>query len=209
MSLLGALTPLGKVARTRKIWLKSALAYTLAGSLSSTLVGAALGLVGAWLQRGQQRWPVLLGVALLAFSLAAREWGWIKFPIPQRRLQTEKVWAHEFGFIGASALWGFHIGLAFTTWVTYGGVWALAAVNIALGKPLYGAIVMLSYWLGRALPVWLAPMLNWSGPDSSSLPEDILAARWLYHRLSGFALMWLGGIMVLMALGILIGEVLT
>lgn len=208
MSLLGALTPLGKVAGTRKIWLKSALAYTLAGSLSSTLMGATLGSVGAWLQRGQQRWSVLLGVALLAFSLAAREWGWIKFPIPQRQLQTEKGWAHEFGFVGASGLWGFHIGLAFTTRVTYGGFWALAAVDLALGKPLYGATVMLAYWLGRALPVWLAPMLNWSGPDSSSLLEDILAVGWLYHRLSGFALMWSGGIVVLIALGRLMGEVL-
>jgi len=206
MSLLGALTPLGKVAGPRKTWLKSALAYTLAGSLSSTLVGAALGSVGAWLQRGQQRWPVFLVVALLAFSLAAREWGWIKFPIPQRQLQTEKVWAHEFGFVGASALWGFHIGLVFTTWVTYGGVWALAAVDLALGEPLYGATIMLAYWLGRALPVWLAPMLNWSGPDSSALSEDIMAARWLYHRLSGFALIWSGGIVMLMAMGRLIGR---
>src|SRR5712692_6131038 len=109
MSLLGALTPLGKVAGTKKIWLKSALAYTLAGSVSATLVGAVIGSVGAWLQRGQQRWPVLFGVARLAFCLAAREWGWAKFPIPERKLQTEKVWAHEFGFVGASALWGFHI----------------------------------------------------------------------------------------------------
>jgi hypothetical protein len=107
------------------------LAYTLAGSLSSTLVGAALGSVGAWLQLDRFRPPLLLGIALLAFALAAREWGWIKFPLPERKQQTEKVWADEFGFVGASALWGFHIGLTFTTRVTYGGVWALAAASLA------------------------------------------------------------------------------
>ena len=206
MSLLGALTPLGKVAGSRKTWLKSLLAYTLAGALSATLVGAALGSIGAWLQQGQQRWPVLFGVALLAFCLAAREWGWLKFPIPECKRQTEKVWAHEFGFVGASALWGFHIGLTFTTRVTYGGVWALAATSLALANPLYGAAVMSAYWLGRTLPVWLAPMLNWSGPDSSHMPEDIMAAGWLYHRLAGFALVFSGGIAVLLALEKLIGR---
>lgn len=206
MSLLGALTPLGKVAGAKKIWLKSVLAYSLAGALSSTLVGAALGSVGAWLQRGQQRWPVLVGIALLAFVLAAREWGWIKFPIPERKLQTQKVWANEFGFVGASALWGFHIGLTFMTRVTYGGVWALSAVSLALADPLYGAIMMGTYWLGRTLPVWLAPMLNWSGSDSSHLPAEILGVNWLYHRLAGFALAWSGAIAVLLAFERLSGR---
>jgi cytochrome c biogenesis protein CcdA len=182
------------------------LAYTLAGALSSTLVGAALGSVGAWLQRGQQRWPVLLGIALLAFGLAAREWGWINFPIPERKLQTEQVWAHEFGFVGASALWGFHIGLTFMTRVTYGGVWALATVTLALADPPYGAAVMLAYWLGRTLPVWLAPMLNWSGPDASQFPQDILAVGWLYHRLAGFGLIWSGGVVAWLAFERLSGR---
>jgi len=199
MSLLGALTPLGKVAGVRRIWLKSTLAYTLAGALSSTLVGAALGSIGAWLQRGQQRWPVLFVIALLAFGLAAREWGWLKFPIPQRKRQTEKSWAHEFGFVGASALWGFHIGLTFATWINYGGAWALAGVCVGFADPLYGGTLMLTYWLGRTLPVWLAPMLNWSGPDSSQLTADISAVSWLYHRLAGFGLVWSGAVVAWLA----------
>jgi cytochrome c biogenesis protein CcdA len=170
------------------------------------LVGAALGSVGGWLQLDQFRSPLLFVIALLAFTLAAREWGWIRFPIPERKLQTEKVWAHEFGFVGASALWGFHIGLTFMTRITYGGVWALAAASLALADPLYGAAIMSAYWLGRTLPVWLAPMLSWSGTDSSQLPNNILAAGWLYHRLAGFALVWSGGIAVLLAYERLIGR---
>jgi cytochrome c biogenesis protein CcdA len=73
------------------------------------------------------------------------------------------------------------------------------AVGLTLGNPLYGATLMVVYWLGRALPVWLAPMLNWSGQDSSSLSNEILAADWVYHRLAGLALMWSGGIAVLLA----------
>lgn len=143
---------------------------------------------------------MLVVVALLAFGLAAREWGWISFPIPERKRQTEKVWAHDFGFVGASALWGFHIGLTFMTRITYGGVFVLMAMSLVLADPTYGAIVMCTYWVGRTLPVWLAPRLNWSGPNSSQMPSDIRDMNWLYNRLSGFALLWSGAIAVLLAL---------
>lgn len=165
-------------------------------------MGVLLGLAGAQLQTsGEWRRLPLLVAAILAFLLAAREWGWISFPIPERRRQTEKVWAHQFGFVGASALWGFDIGLAFATRVTYGGFWALVGVILALGSPLYGATLMLVYWLGRVLPVWLAPVLNWSGSDSSHLAVEILADGWVFRRLSGVALLWSGGIAVLLAMG--------
>jgi hypothetical protein len=205
MSLLGALTPLGKVAETKAVWVKSVVAYTLAGSLSSALVGTLLGLVGGWVQEMQWRWLPLLVAGVLAFVLAAREWGWISFSLPERRRQTKKTWAHEFGFVGASALWGFHIGLAFATRFTYGIFWSLAAVIVALGDPRFGALLMSVYWIARALPVWLAPALNWSGPDSSRLSGEILATSWLYRRLSGVALMWSGGIAVLLAISRLAG----
>jgi MFS family permease len=205
MSLLGALTPLGQVAETKVVWLKSVIAYTLAGSLSSALVGALLGVVGSWVQKMHWRWLPLLVAAVLAFALAAREWGWIRFSLPERRRQTEKAWAHEFGFVGASALWGFHIGLAFATRFTYGIFWSLAAVIVALGNPLFGVFLMSVYWIARTLPVWLAPRLNWSGPDSSGMAGEIMAASRLYHRLSGVGLMWSGGIAALLAVSRLAG----
>ncbi|PWT88614.1 MAG: hypothetical protein C5B54_10375 [Acidobacteria bacterium] len=193
------MTPLGKVAEAKAVWLKSVVVYTLAGCLSSALVGTLLGLAGTRLQTGAWRWLLVMVAGILAFILAAREYGWIRFQIPERRRQTEKVWAHEFGFVGASALWGFHIGLGFATRVNYGGFWAIVAVIMALGSSRYGATLMLVYWLGRVLPVWLAPVLNWSGSDSSHLPGEILAADWVYHRLSAAALLWSGGIALLLA----------
>jgi hypothetical protein len=193
------------VAETKVVWLKSVIAYTLAGSLSSALVGALLGLVGGWVQEMQWRWLPLLVAGVLSFVLAAREWGWISFSLPERRRQTEKIWAQEFGFVGASALWGFHIGLAFATRLTYGIFWSLAAVVLALGNPLFGAFLMSVYWAARALPVWLAPILSWSGPDSSRLSGEVVATSRLYQRLSGVGLMWSGGIAVLLAISKLAG----
>lgn len=192
------------MAEGKRVWWKSVIAYTLAGSLSSALVGTLLGVVGAWLQISKWRWLALTVVGLLAFILAAREWGLIKFPMPERRRQTERLWAYEFGFVGASALWGFHIGLAFATRVSYGGFWALVALILALGSPGYGMTMMLVYWLGRVLPVWLAPGLDWSGSDTSQLLIEIVASDRVYHRLSGIGLVWSGGIALLLAMNTLV-----
>jgi cytochrome c biogenesis protein CcdA len=94
-------------------------------------------------------------------------------------------------------MWGMHIGLGFATRVTHGGFWALVAVALAIGDPVYGALLMLVYWLGRALPVWVAPRLLESTSDSIGAIFD---PHSVYHRMAGFGLVWSGGVAVLFAL---------
>ncbi len=187
------------MATTRKLWFRSALAYTLAGCISATLVGLALGTIGRPLS-GVIGGGAFYFISVLSLLLAAREFGWIDFRLPERTLQTEKVWVREFGFITASAMWGLHIGLGFATQITYGGFWVLVTVCIATGDPIYGAVVMLTYWLGRALPVWLAPALTASNLNAIELSETIFANRVLYHRVVGVGLMWSAVVTALLAL---------
>src|SRR5271170_319882 len=114
MSLVGALTPLVKVAH--KYWVRAALAYSFAGSVSALFVGELLGWVGHLLRADRVRW-VIIPLALL---LAIRGLGWVHFQLPERKRQTEKAWAHEFGFVMASAMWGFDVGLGLTTYIGNG-----------------------------------------------------------------------------------------
>jgi cytochrome c biogenesis protein CcdA len=193
MSLVGALTPLGKAAHN--YWLRAVAAYTLAGSVSALLVGALLGAVGHRFRAAGLYWLVV-AVALL---LAARELGWLRFQLPQRERQTEKVWAHEFGFVTAAAMWGFHIGFGLTTYVSYGGFWVLTLAAFAVGEPAYGAVLMLLYWFGRAMPVWLMPLI-WHSRDTSDLMEAVSANRPLYGRTEALALVWSAGIMLIWVL---------
>jgi hypothetical protein len=137
-------------------------------------------------------------VALLSLILAAREWGWIKFRLPEQKLQTEKVWVHDFGFVWASAMWGLHIGLGFATRITYGGFWLLVAAILALDSPAFGAVLMLSYWIGRALPVWLAPLLLSSDKVLDST-EAVFEHGYVFHRLDGIGLAWSAGLTILLA----------
>jgi cytochrome c biogenesis protein CcdA len=135
----------------------------------------------------------------IGLILAAREWNILGFGLPERKLQTEKFWAHQFGFVGASLLWGLHIGLGFFTRITYGGFWLLAAVALSLGDPVFGAAMMSAYWLGRALSVWVAPLLLRSETGSVELTEAILDHRDALRRISGAALIWCSVIAVLLA----------
>jgi cytochrome c biogenesis protein CcdA len=184
MSLAGALTPLVKVAPRQ--WILSAVLFTLTGGISASVVGAALGSLGHYVGSAKQAYWLIIPIALV---LAAREFRWVHFKLPEPKRQTEKVWAHEFGFLIASGMWGFHIGLGFATYVKYGGFWILAATAFATGSARYGAMLMLVYWLGRAMSVWVMPMI-WRSPYVDNMLDGILATRFMYDRSDALALTW-------------------
>lgn len=148
-----------KVARDTRTWLLAASAYTLSGALASAAVGALLALGGRLLPAASSALS-LFPLAALALVLAARDAGWLRFPLPQRLRQTEKSWYHELGPVGASILWGLHIGVGLHTRIRYGGYWLLVLLALLGRDPVQGALLFAAYWLGRTLPVWLAPFLG-------------------------------------------------
>src|SRR5579883_832701 len=122
MSLVGALTPLGKAAH--RSWLRAVAAYTVAGCVSSAILGFLVGEIGWWF-RARSATFLIVPFTLI---LAVRECGWISFKLPEIKRQTQKVWAHEFGFVTAAAMWGLDVGCGVTTYVTYSGFFVLAAI---------------------------------------------------------------------------------
>jgi hypothetical protein len=152
------LTPLRAFSSRIDVWWKSVFAYTLAGTATSASVGLLLGSAGAFGigRSGQILYAIL---ALLSVSLAARELGLLRFPLPQIRRQTHKMWAFEFGIVTAAGMWGAHIGLGFATVIKHGGYFVLVGLA-CLGGPKFGAAVLAAYWLGRSLPLWLVPVLT-------------------------------------------------
>jgi cytochrome c biogenesis protein CcdA len=183
MSLLGALTPLGKVAHRQ--WIQSVLAYTAAGAVAASSVGILAGLLGHELNLSWAWWAVI-PVALL---LTARDWGLVCFPIPQRSRQTEKTWAHDFGWVMASGMWGVHIGLGFATYISYGGFWTLTLLACGSRKPGFAALLMLTYWIGRASPLWIVPIVC-PNAETRDLVDAILAARPAFKLVESAAQLW-------------------
>lgn len=162
--------------------------YTVAGSLSSLFVGSLLGLLGKWVSAigfGEFGLWFALAIALLAI---VRELGWVSYPIPQLKRQTKDLWARIFPRKIAAMLWGLDLGLTFSTRITFSGVWVLVIVTILIGKPAFGAALFVLYWLGRALSLWIAPLLM---PDSSSTDwvlEGIYRQYSLFRRIHVFGL---------------------
>src|SRR4029079_9482496 len=100
----------------------------------------------------------LLAGAVLGLVLAAREGGVVRFRRADRPLQTKMICMHQFGPLGAATLWGLHLSLGFFTRVNYGGFWLLVLLAVGLGDPAYGALLVGGHWLGKTLPVWVAPL---------------------------------------------------
>jgi hypothetical protein len=201
VSLVGALTPLGKVARDWKTWFSAVSLYTLSGLGVSAGVGAALGRLGRWAGVAPARDGVLLAGAVLGLVLAAREWGFVRFRLPERPLQTEKIWMHQFGPLGAATLWGLHLSLGFFTRVNYGGFWLLVLLAFGLGDPVYGALLVAGHWLGKTLPVWVAPLAYRDPNEADGLMRIWEGRTSVYARFQGLGLfaaavvlaVWLAG----------------
>ncbi|MCY3838039.1 MAG: hypothetical protein OXH09_05220 [Gammaproteobacteria bacterium] len=95
-----------------------------------------------------------------------RETGLVGFNPPQCDRQTEKSWLFEFGHVTAAGMWGSHIGFAVTTVVTHGGLYPLVLLAVGLGLG-YGEWVLVCFWCGRIIPMWLAPRLVGRSSDGS------------------------------------------
>jgi len=188
VSLVGALTPLGKVARDWKTWFSAVLLYTLSGLGVGAGVGAALGWLGRLAGVAPAHDGVLLTGVVLALVLAAREWGLVRFRLPERPLQTEKIWMHQFGPLGAATLWGLHLSLGFFTRVNYGGFWLLVLLAFGLGDPAYGALLVGGHWLGKTLPVWVAPLAYRDPNEAGDLMRIWEGRTSVYARFQGLGL---------------------
>ncbi len=178
-----------KVADQRKTWFICAFLYTVCGTVSATSVGLVLGAMGQLLGGSYSGGPWFYLIGGFGLVLAAREWRWVKFPLLEVKRQTESAWAHEFGFAMASAMWGLHIGLGFGTRVTYGGFWLLVAVALGFGSPAYGAVLLIVYWLGRALPIWVAPTFVRSVPDAMEIPRALIGDEPFFRGIAGAGLL--------------------
>lgn len=170
MSVAAALTPLVKAAQPgcNRRWALNVSAYTLSGALSSALVGLTLGALGSALGVASIPAAGIMAAALVAIVAAARELGVSAIPLLQARRATPGEWARNLNGALVPALWGFDLGLCFTTYFTFAGPWLLVTLAVVAGSPIFGAALFLAYWAGRVLSVWLAPLLL---PDASSTPQ--------------------------------------
>jgi cytochrome c biogenesis protein CcdA len=161
------LTPMRVMDETHDVWRKAITAYTVGGIVSAAIAGASLGAFGELLSMTQR--PLMyVAIVVVSFALMARELGWPHVELPQVHRQTIKMWSFEYGIVTGAAMWGFHIGLGMATVIAHGGLFVIIAIALASG-PWLGAGYMVLFWLGRTLPIWLAPALVDNPADGSAV----------------------------------------
>lgn len=155
---MGALTYLVKVPSKRREWLTGALAFTGAGLVASSAVGAALAILGDRLLVGAVD-RVVAGVVVLSCVMACgRALFHFRARLPRVRRQTKESWGKRLHPTIAATLWGLDIGSTFLTRFTYSGFSILIGASLISANPAFGAAVFASFWAARSLPVWLGPV---------------------------------------------------
>src|SRR6266545_4913289 len=202
MSLMGAMTPLVKVAGYRDLWLRKAFAYTIGGAVTSASIGATFGLVGQFFIPDAESRVSWIGLAILSLIAVGRDTGLMRLPINGLRRQTDGGWRHAFGPTVGSFLWGLDLGLVFSTRLAYSGPWLVAAAACVSHSPLTGSAIFLAYWTGRASSVWVEPLM------STSVREAPAVLSWINERLSYVRLVNVAGIgMLVIIAGLATGGV--
>jgi hypothetical protein len=106
---------------------------------------------------GRVAYLVAAGVAVAAAAAEARG---LRIA-PQIRRQLPESWRWTMPLPIAALLYGVLLGLGFTTFVLSFGVWALAAISLALGNVEAGLVIGAAIGIGRALPlVVVAPRVD-------------------------------------------------
>jgi hypothetical protein len=175
------------------------IAFTVAGAAASIAVGALIGYLGALVFLDEIRVEAMLAMALLATLAVARDLGYVSIPFPQPRRQTREVWGKLYPRPVGAILWGFDLGLVFTTRFTFSGPAVLLALALSVASPLFGATLLATHWLGRASTVWLGPSLL---PDANATPllmDRIERARVRFQSSHVVAILWLATVLIVTA----------
>ncbi len=164
---------IGREDRSRATTLLSCAAFTAGSLCGGVLTFGTLALAGWLLHDAGEALPAAAAAAL-ALAAAVGEARGTRI-VPQIRRQVPEPWRRTMPLPLAAMLYGVLLGMGFTTFVLTWGVWALAAIALALGDPALGLLVGLAFGAGRALPVIaLAPR---AGSPAGLRAAELMAER--------------------------------
>lgn len=135
-------------ARERPTALRFGAMFILGLIFTHVVLGVVAGFGGVFVKHLLGRyWGVVLGPVLILMGLL---WpGWIKLPLPAASFRAKR----------ATGVWGaFALGIPFSVAICpfcTPALLALLGVVAALSAPLLGAVLLLAFALGRAVPIAL------------------------------------------------------
>lgn len=140
-------TPAGCGGRTRR--LIALLIFTVTAVVTAATLGALLGAAGAGLP---SRWAIL-AVCLLGVFGALREFGVLRFRIPESRRQVPEPWRRTKPLPFWTAAYGVILGSGVGTFQPVITFWVACTGAVALGDPKAAALAFGLFGLGRAFMI--------------------------------------------------------
>lgn len=179
-----------KAAKHPHIWLRVIALYALGAVTGAVLTGTTVGFLGSLLEVGQRRSLALVGIAIIGIILALADFGVGGTRTPTFHRQTCPAWWRAFGHARTALLWGFDLGLGFTTIRLASLYWVMLLVVFAIASPGEGAALLVGY--GFALPLNLSiGILLFKRYDHRDVPLRILRlAQPLRFALAALLLLW-------------------
>lgn len=160
------------------------------------MVGAALGALGSVV--GPMNNTIYgIAVASLGTLCVVREVLRPSSGLLQLRRQTRGRWTKTRNPSISALLWGIDIGFVLTTWMTFSGGWFVVALALFSCSPVYGALIVLAYWGGRSLSVWLAPMMAVDAVHVPDLMNTLRSSRRRVQHIHALVLVICVGVVVL------------
>lgn len=173
--MIGVIGPLVKGKREVRGSVGSVALFGVGAVLGALVTGSLIGLLGAGLQSlaGERTLALVVGVAgcvLLVVDLAVRT--------PSLRRQTCSTWYRDIGARKSWALWGFDLGLGFSTIRLSSLYWLTALFVAAFVSPFLAPLVLAFYGLGLAAAFGAAVFAQSrsTSPESASPGVGLLQA---------------------------------
>jgi hypothetical protein len=161
--------------------------FAVSSSVAGALVGAGSALIGDWLAQLPVARSALLSLVFatsflyIAESLPSRG---LPRPIGLSRQVSAGTWLRH-SLPKTTALWGFQLGLGFTTRVNSWSFWVMAAALAYLGNPALGGLVGMTYGLMRGLQPTVTNLARSSGITDEHEVTDRLRIVDKTFRISG------------------------
>ena len=146
--MVGAIGPHVQGKRQLRDPLAPVALFTLGAVVGASITGSLIGLLGAAVQAlaGERVLAVAVGAAGCALLLA--DLGFLGLRTPTLRRQTSSAWYRERGARTAWALWGFDLGLGFSTIRLSSLYWLMMLFVAAFVSPVFAPAVFALYGLG-------------------------------------------------------------
>lgn len=166
--MIGVIGPLVQGKRELRGSVGSVAVFALGAVAGAATTGALVGLFGAGFQglAGEGVRAAAVGVAgclLLVIDLAVRT--------PTLRRQTCSTWYRERGPRFAWPVWGFDLGLGFSTIRLSSLYWLMVLFVAAFVSPVLAPVVLAFYGLGLGVAVAAAVVAQaWSTPSAMASP---------------------------------------